>query len=693
MAGSAFVFAATANAADQRLELNNYLDWETVANPQISPDGSQIVYTRRRVNKMTDKIDSEIWVMTAAGMRNRMLVKGSSPIWSPDGERLAYTAKGAGDKPQVFVRWMDAEANTTQVTHVEYAPGGVSWSPDGARIAFTATVPFEPDWTIELDKPEGAEWTKNATIIDTTHHRQDRRGPFTGYDHIFVIPADGGTARQVTEGEWNVGKPRSGLGFGAGALAWTPDSQSIVFQGVTDDEGEPQTVQERIAFLGTSHIQMVNLASGEIAQLSTELGSWGGASVSPDGTTVLYGGSILDESTYNASEIRAVNIDGSNERVIVAELAGGRGNFKWSSSGNGVYYSAQSEGTMNVQFLELATGDTTAVTTGTHMLSLSSISENGIAVATRSSAHETGDVVSFNISNGEGLTELTHVNDDILVGVTLGDVEEIWYDSSDNTRVQGWIVKPPNFDPTRKYPMVLSIHGGPHGMYNTGFNFRFQEFAAKDYVVVYVNPRGSTGYGADFANAIDNAYPGYRDFDDLMAGVDVAVSRGYIDESKMYVTGCSGGGVLTSWVVSHTDRFAAGAALCPVINWIGFAGTADIVGWGYHRFHESFWENPEPWLEHSPLMHADKVNTPTLVMTGDRDLRTPIAEAEEFYTALKMNGVETKLVVMHGEFHGTTSIPSNMLRTQLILDKWFKEHVKGSEQVASAGENVGEEDR
>jgi dipeptidyl aminopeptidase/acylaminoacyl peptidase len=257
----------------------------------------------------------------------------------------------------------------------------------------------------------------------------------------------------------------------------------------------------------------------------------------------------------------------------------------------------------------------------------------------------------------------------------------VWYGSSGGARVQGWIVKPPTFDPSRKYPLVLEIHGGPHAMYGVGFNYMFQNFAANGYVVLYVNPRGSTGYGSTFGNAIYHAYPSV-DYDDLMAGVDTVVGRGYVDTTRMYVSGCSGGGVLSSWVIGHTHRFAAAAVRCPVIDWISMAGQTDIPLFTYNFFDAPFWEKPDQWLKQSSLMYVGNVTTPTLLMTGELDLRTPIPQTEEFYSALKYRGVESVMLRFNGEYHGTGSKPTNFMRTQLYMMSWFQKH--GGQQAAAA---------
>jgi dipeptidyl aminopeptidase/acylaminoacyl peptidase len=285
--------------------------------------------------------------------------------------------------------------------------------------------------------------------------------------------------------------------------------------------------------------------------------------------------------------------------------------------------------------------------------------------------------VRFALTKPADIAKLTDVNGDVLAKIKLGPVEEVWYTSTGDTRVQGWIVKPPNFDPSKKYPLIMEIHGGPHGMYNVGFSYMYQNFAANGNVVLYTNPRGSTGYGTAFGNAIERAYPGV-DYDDLMAGVDTVVGRGYIDASKMYVGGCSGGGVLSSWVIGHTNRFAAAAVRCPVTNWLSMAGTTDVPLFTYNFFDKPFWEDPLPWLKQSSLMYVGNVTTPTLLMTGELDLRTPMPQTDEYFAALKMRGVEAEVLRFSGEFHGTSSKPSNFMRTLLYMQSWYGKHERKS---------------
>ena len=317
------------------------------------------------------------------------------------------------------------------------------------------------------------------------------------------------------------------------------------------------------------------------------------------------------------------------------------------------------------------------MTTGTHILTLDSMSRDLVAAGTQTDPDRPQDVVKYSLKGTPQVTRLTEVNADLLAGKQLAKTEEIWYTSTGGTKVHGWIVKPPSFDPAKKYPLILEIHGGPFAMYNVAFNYMFQNFAANNFVVLYTNPRGSTGYGGAFSDGIDHNYPG-PDYDDLMAGVDAVTGKGYVDQARMYVSGCSGGGVLSSWVIGHTNRFAAAAVRCPVIDWLSFAGQTDIPLFTYSFFGKPFWEDPQPWLQHSSLMHVGNVTTPTLLMTGVLDRRTPMPQTEEYYAALKMRGVPAALLQFNDEFHGTASKPSNFIRTQLYMMAWFnKLHPSG----------------
>lgn len=652
----ALVSPFSASAQQRTLELVDYLDMESVSSPRISPDGTQIVYTRGWVDRMNDSRESAVWIMDVDGSRNRFLLEGSSPVWSPDGTRIAYLASGEPAGRQIFVRWMDDEGAVTQVTRVNDAPSDLRWSPDGRHLAFTMNVPSHESWNITAPgRPEGARWTAEPRVVTRADYRQDRVGYVDdGYRHLFVVPADGGTPRQLTDGPWN----HSGG-------EWTPDGAELVFSAHRSDDAE-LTWRER-------EIYAVALETGEITQLTTRRGIDSNPVPSPDGRLIAYTGVDYNEDTYRNSGIYVMERDGSNPRLISGDFDRQlTGDMTWSPDSRALHFTANEHGSRNLHRVSVS-GGVEAVTQGVHLLSASSFGADGrTVVATVSSFHEPGDIFVFDLSRPGELRRLTHVNDDVLANIRLGEVEEVWYESPDGLAIQGWLIKPPDFDPSQRYPLMLSIHGGPHSMYTVGFNFGWQEHAANGFLVLYTNPRGSTGYGSAFANAIKNAYPG-DDYHDLMAGVDEVIDRGWVDEANMFVYGCSGGGVLTSWIVGQTDRFAAASANCPVTNWLSFVGTTDGIGW-YRNFESYPWDDPSEHLRRSPLMYVGNVTTPTMLMTGEQDLRTPMPQTEEYYQALKVLGVPTAMIRFQEEWHGTSSKPSNFLRTQLYLREWFNRH-------------------
>jgi dipeptidyl aminopeptidase/acylaminoacyl peptidase len=635
-----------------KLKLENIVDMVSVSSPKISPDGKEIIYTRGWVDMVNDSRPSDLYIMNDDGSSNRFLTRGSSPVWSPDGSRVAYIASGEPRGSQIFVKYIGLEG-TTQITRLEKSPSNITWSPDGKSIAFSMLVPYQESIPIKMPaRPEGAKWTEAPTIINSLVYRRDRVGFVEdGYTHIFVVSAEGGAIRQLTHGNWN----HSGI-------EWTPDGKEILFSSLRTEDAE-YAYRE-------SEIYAVNVETSNIRQLTNRKGIDRSPVVSPDGKRVAYVGYDWTDDTYIESRLYIMDIDGSNPKEIATGLDRTPSGLIWARDNSGVYFSADYNGTRNFWFAPLR-GDCRQVTTGNHMLSVNDINGNGMAVATLTDFHNPNDIVTFNITKPV-ITKLTSVNKNLLDHIKLGEVEEIWYKSTDNFDIHGWIVKPPDFDPAEKYPLILVIHGGPHGMYNVGFNFTWQHHAAEGYVVLYTNPRGSSGYGSAFGNAIKNAYPD-KDYDDLMNGVDEVIKKGFIDEKNMFVYGGSGGGVLTAWIVGHTDRFAAASVNFPVINWISFVGTTDGVSW-YRNFKEYPWVDPTEHLKRSPLMYVGNVNTPTMLMCGENDLRTPISQTEEYYMALKVLKVPTMMVRFKSEFHGTSTKPSNYFRTQQYLYYWFNKY-------------------
>ena len=661
--------AAQAQRPSDKLTLADYFEWEGVQAPTMSPDGRNILFTRNWVDKLNDRRESSLWIMNADGTRPRMLLQGSQAKYSPDGQRIAYIAQGEPRGPQIFVKWMDSDGPATQITRTTESPSDITWMPDGKSILFRMNVPARPDsrWRVENQlnqyRPRNATWTQAPRIVEKLNYRRDGTG-FTSdnVSHLFIVPAEGGTPRQLTEGE-----------YGIAAISLTPDGKTVLFSsGPRVEDGEYQWRE--------SDIYAADLASGAVKQLTTRKGPDSSPEVSPDGKLVAYTGYDYTDDTWVDSRMYLMNIDGTGSRVLTQSLDRSPQNMMWAADGSGIYFSVQDKGSQNLYFVSTA-GAIREVTKGKHMLNVSEISPTGNVVGILTDPTRPADIVSFNLKTPTAIKQLTSVNADVLAGKKLGQTEEIWFKGADGWDIQGWIVKPPDFDPAKKYPLMLTIHGGPHSMYNVGFNFGYQEHVANGYVLLYTNPRGSTGYGSAFGNAIKRAYPG-KDYDDLMAGVDATIAKGYIDTNNMFVYGCSGGGVLTAWIVGKTNRFAAASSNCPVINWMSFVGTTDGSSW-YRNFDKLPWEDPSEHLRRSPLMYVGNVKTPTMLMTGVNDLRTPISQTEEFYEALKIQKVPTAMIRFNDEWHGTSSKPSNFVRTQLYLREWFTRYGKKTTPVSN----------
>lgn len=659
------VLAATATAQNapgesagitgmaNRLTVADYFNWEDVANPELSPDGQQILYTRTWIDRMNDKRESSVWLMNADGTKNRFLIKGSAATWSPDGHRIAFIATGEPAGSQIWVRYMDAEGATTQITRLTESPSNIEWSPDGKAIAFNMLVRGTDSWRIPMPAaPRGAKWVEPPRIVTKVKYRADRQGFLEdGLQQLFTVPADGGTPRQITSGDW-----------ASNGTTWMPDGKSLVFTSLRTKDSEYAWRE--------SEIYRVDANSGVISQLTKRNGPDNNPFPSPDGRLIAYTGYDSTGATWQDATLYVMDANGANPRPLTAKLDRTPSGMIWAPDASGVYFNAENHGSRNLYFVSMK-GEVREVTNGAHVLTTSAIGKNAVAVGVLTSPQRPADIVTFDV-RAPALKTLTDVNGDVLAGKTLATTEEVWYTSVDGFKIQGWIVKPPDFDTTKKYPLMLEIHGGPHSMYNVGFSFARQDHAANGYVVLYTNPRGSTGYGSAFGNAIKNAYPG-KDFDDLMAGVDTVINRGYINPNRLYVFGCSGGGVLTAWTVGHTNRFAAASSNCPVINWMSFVGTTDGAGW-YYNFANYPWDDPSEHLRRSPLMYVGNVKTPTMLMTGVNDLRTPISQTEEFYEALKINRVPTAMIRFNNEWHGTASTPSNFIRTQLYLRSWFEKY-------------------
>ncbi len=636
-----------------------FMEMESISSADISPDGKHILFSRSWVDKINDRYRSNLWLVDIDGTRARELTHGiwkdSSPVWSPDGKKIAFLSD-RDETTQVHVMWLDTR-EVAQLTHVERTPGGLKWSSDGKWLAFTSFVPdTKPILPIKMVKqPKGAKWAKGAVIVDRLSWARDGRGPVPkGYSHIYVIDAElGGTPRQLTSGDYSHSDPQ-----------WSADGKKIYFSAIRKPEAE--------YLRGDSEIYSIDLDTLEIKTLTERKGPDRGARISPNGKWIAYTGYDDKNFTSTLSSIYLMNLSGGKKRLLAGKLPNSPSGITWAADNSGVYYLMQEKGVSNLYFVPLK-GKISKITKGNHYLSGLSIAVSGQVATTLSTFYRPGYLVTFNLNNPGEIKELVDVNSDILAGVKLGKAEEMWFKSPDGLDLQGWLIKPAEFETGKKYPLLLWIHGGPWAMYSVRFNWAWQNFAAKGFAVLFMNPRGSTGYGQDFVNGIQFSYPG-KDLDDLMAGVDTAIAKGFIDTDNLFVCGGSGGGVLTAWIVGHTNRFTAAVSMRPVINWHSFVGNTDGASW-YRQFKKYPWEDPMEYAVRSPLHYVNNVTTPTMVMTGEADLRTPMPQSEEYYRALKKLKKETLLVRMPNEFHGWRR-PSHRLQQQLYLMAWFDKYKK-----------------
>ena len=639
------------------LTKETYMEMESVGTPNISPDGKNILFTRSWTDKINDHTRSNLWIVDVEGERIRELTHGdwrdSSPVWSPDGQKIAFLSDRDGTM-QIHVMWLDTR-EVAQLTHLERAPGDIRWSPGGKHLAFTLFVPdTQSILPVQLpSRPRGAKWAEPAVIVDRLSWRRDGRG-FTpkGYTHIFVIDAElGGTPRQVTSENYSHSDPQ-----------WSADGKEIFFSAIRKPDAE--------YLHGDSEIYSVDLGTLEVKALTDRKGPDRGPQVSPDGKWIAYTGYNDKNYTSHLSNLYLMDRTGDRKRILAVNLPNSPSSVIWAPDSTGLYYLLREKGESNIYYISL-NRSTQKITDGVHYLSGLSIAENGQVATTLSTYYKPGYLITFNLKNPGRIKKLVDVNEDVLANVKLGQVEEMWFKSPDGLDLQGWLIKPAEFKSGEKYPMILYIHGGPWAMYSVQFDWAWQNFAANGYAVLYMNPRGSTGYGQDFINGIQYSYPG-KDYDDLMAGVDASLDKGFIDKNNLFVCGGSGGGVLTAWIVGHTNRFRAAVSMRPVINWHSFVGTTDGSDW-YRQFQKYPWEDPLEYAVRSALHYVGNVTTPTMVMTGEADLRTPMGQSEEYYRALKMLKKDTLLVRMPEEYHGWRR-PSHRLLQQLYLLAWFEKY-------------------
>jgi acylaminoacyl-peptidase len=642
-------------------------DLEYVSNTQISSNGEKVLYQRNFNDIMTDESFSNIWLINYDGTNNRPITTGNfkdnSPKWSNKGDKFIFKSNREG-KSQIFL--YDLNNNSIQkLTNYQYSIESIQWSPDDNYILFSSFIDSERDTLIEMpDKPKGAKWNDPPVEISDLNYRYDSSGfRKPGEVQFFTIPINGGTPRQIS----NI-KPEKRAGQGV----WLGNDK-IIFSANLNEDSDYNT--------NNSEIYVLNLDSGEHKALTSRNGPDYSPKVSHDNSIIAYLGYDDEYLGYQQNSIYIMNSDGSDKYKIQLDIDRNISNIYWSGDNKKIFFQFDDKGVTRIASTTLD-GKFKKEVDEVGGLSFSrpysggffSLSKNNRYSFTYGTAYNPADLaVGFRGSK----KRLTNLNKDLFDYKKLGNVEEIWYESShDGKMIHGWVVKPPNFDKSKKYPLILEIHGGPHTNYGFHFSSEVQLFASKGYVVLYTNPRGSTSYGKEFANLIHHNYPS-QDYDDLISGVDFVIEKGYIDESNLFVTGGSGGGVLTSWIVGKTDRFTAAVVAKPVINWYSFVLYADNIGYFYKYWFKDFpWDDPQSYLKRSPISYVGNVKTPTMVLTGEKDYRTPMAESEQFYAGLKLNKVETMLVRIPNANHGIASKPSNLIAKVNAIIAWFEKYKK-----------------
>ncbi|WP_086616718.1 S9 family peptidase [Erythrobacter tepidarius] len=670
--------APPAAGPETRFTARDLFDLSMASDPQISPDGARIAYVRMSNDIMTDRARSAIWLVDTKTGEQVPLAGGAdadafSPVWSPDGRRIAYVST-AGGSAQLWVKWLQG-GESVRLTGLPTSPSSITWSPDGTMIAYTMLVEGE---ALKLGqapegKPEGAQWAEPLEVYDLLAYRVDGAGYLKpGFEKVFIIPATGGAARQLTFGEYH----------DKGPLTFSKDGKRLYFAANRKPDWQHDPVE--------SEIYALDIASGTITALTSRDGPDHSPSVSPDGKLIAFLGFDDLGRAYEDNDLYVMAPDGSGLRNLTADWGYSPSGIAWDADGTAIYAQYDISGETRVARIGLE-GTVRDVVQGVTGSSFDRPYTGGsFSVAANDAVAFTGGVPTFPAelmlaASGGKTRSLTDLNAALKAVKRMGTVRKITTKSSyDGLPIEGWLTLPPDYTPGTRVPLILEIHGGPFAAYGPHFATDNQLYAAAGYAVLSANPRGSTSYGEDFANKIDKAYPG-KDYDDLISIVDAAIAEGVADPDALFVTGGSGGGVLTSWIVGKTDRFKAAVTQKPVINWTTQVLTADSPAFfGRYWLGAQPWENPELYWKLSPLSLVGNVTTPTMVVVGAEDYRTPVSESEQYYTALRLRGVPTALVKIPGASHGSIAArPSQSAAKAAAILAWFEKYKKGAPALSS----------
>ena len=675
------IVAAPLEAQNRPVSYDDYYRIERASAAALSPDGRDVAFVRSRVLEEENRTHSEVWMVGTSGTSEPIRLTGpaieaGNPRWSPDGTLVSFSSfrpeadEASQDSPW-FLR-MDALGEAFQI---EGLGGSPIFDPTNEWIAFTREV--RPD----APAPAGPELTEEEQKIvdrfdgrsfDWMQFRFDRRGylpdPMDPYatppSQIFIVPRDGGSARQLTD-----------LAVNAAGVAWRPDGNALAF--VADEHQRDEHTYPR------ADLWTVTL-DGAVTRLTDDEFSWGGPTWSPDGRWIVArGGEGLDVIIRErwdhgaATDLWLFSADGSERRNLTAEWDLIPGGPTWSEDGSTLYFTAGIGGNSHIFRLTVASGAVEQVTFGEGRIGSTTFSADRSQIAyLGQDATNPGNVYFGSV--GGTARQLTKLNAELLDELDLQSPERITFNSADGTPIEGWVLPPVAYTEGdgRRWPMVLNMHGGPHGGYGNSFSFDFHLQSGEGFFVLYTNPRASTGYGEDFRWGTWGSW-GDEDYDDVMAGVDAALARFPIDESRTGVTGYSYGGYLTNWVITQTDRFAAAVAGAGISNWMSDYAVADIPRTKETEFYGTPWEEEglENLLSSSPIVYAQGVSTPTLFVHGESDHRVPIEEAEQMYVALQKQGVPAKMVRYPDSYHGGWT-PWRYLHRLYSTMEWWGEWLK-----------------
>ena len=730
-AATGSVFAEKRNITEKDL-----FDFVWIGDPQVSPDGSQVAFVRVTVNEKKEGYDTSIWtVPIAGGEEPHQLTKGdhdSVPRWSPDGKFLLFlraTEKNGKPEPPQMAILPIAGGDSFVFTDLPKGAATPSWAPDGKTIAFTSETNAE-DLAKQAKKKSKEEESKKADsgnapagadehesdvrVIARAIYRQDNEGYADPKHptHIWLLAAPHSADEKLKPRQLTTGR------FDEENAIWSRDGSEVYFTSTRIDEPYyelPKTDLYSVAAAGGKPVKITTI------DLNTQFGPDSGAlSLSPDGKQIAFVASttrpinsytqpdlwVLDLSPNAKPRDLTANFDFDVPGFVIGDSAppraSGRSKPIWTAEGRGLIAVYTKEGKANLALFDVpvaqdADPGTTAVhdlTSGDQgVLSFRASPDASKLIYVVSTPTRINDLFVLDRATPEAPPkQLTHVNDQLFSQLNLAEPEEIWYDSFDGKHIEAWLQKPVNFDPHKKYPLILNIHGGPHVAYGHIFDHEFQWMAAKGYVVLYPNPRGSTSYGQEFGNIIQYHYPG-DDYKDLMAGVDELIKRGYIDDKKLGVTGGSGGGLLTNWVVGQTNRFAAAVAQRDIASWEDWWYSDDFVLFQPTWFKAPPFEDPQEYRARSPINYIKNVTTPMMFILGESDYRTPTgAGGEQMFRALKFRKIPAVMVRFPNESHELSRSGQPWHRVERLqhivgwFDHWLMGMPKPEYEVAPQGE-------